>query len=58
NKSYILSITYWEKPQYNNGEPISLKNSSESNDSNNQTSSAETNSSEISEDEYESSDDK
>ncbi|CAG8556998.1 6272_t:CDS:1, partial [Racocetra fulgida] len=57
NKSYILPITYWEKPQYNNSKPISLKNSSESNDSNNQTSSAETNSSEISKDEYESSDD-
>ncbi|CAG8754644.1 934_t:CDS:1, partial [Racocetra fulgida] len=57
NKSYILSIIYWEKPQYNNGESISLKNSSESNDSNNQTSSAKTNSSEISEDKYKSSDD-
>ncbi|CAG8734934.1 12266_t:CDS:2, partial [Racocetra fulgida] len=57
NKSYILPITCWEKPQNNNSEPIPLKNSSESNDLNNQTSSAETNSSEISEDEYESSDD-
>ncbi|CAG8594412.1 11426_t:CDS:2, partial [Ambispora leptoticha] len=56
NKSYILPITYWEKPQYNNSEPIPLKNSSEFNDSNNQTSSTETNSSEISEDKYESSD--
>ncbi|CAG8642773.1 11871_t:CDS:1, partial [Racocetra fulgida] len=55
NKSYILPITCWEKPQYNNGESIPLKNSSEFNDSNNQTSSAETNSSEISEYEYESS---
>ncbi|CAG8727316.1 4123_t:CDS:1, partial [Racocetra fulgida] len=56
NKSYILPITCWEKLQYNNGKPIPLKNSSESNDSNNQTSSTETNSSKISEDEYESSD--
>ncbi|CAG8717513.1 12289_t:CDS:2, partial [Racocetra fulgida] len=57
NKFYILPITCWEKPQYNNGESIPLKNSSEFNDSNNQTLSAETNSIEISENEYELSDD-
>ncbi|CAG8620259.1 31513_t:CDS:2, partial [Racocetra persica] len=37
NKSYILSITCWEKLQYNNSRSISLKILSESNDSNNQT---------------------
>ncbi|CAG8831161.1 35054_t:CDS:1, partial [Racocetra persica] len=54
NKSYILSITCWKKPQYNNGEPIPLKIPSESNNSNNQTLVVETY--EYSEDEYESSD--
>ncbi|CAG8511490.1 10081_t:CDS:1, partial [Racocetra persica] len=56
NKSYILPITCWKKPQYNNNESISLKISSESNNSNNQTLVIETN--EYSEDKYESSDNK
>jgi len=57
NKSYILPITCWEKPQYNNSEPIPINNSNKSDDLFNQASSSKTNSDEISEDEYESSDD-
>ena len=57
NKSYILPITCWEKPQYNNDEPIPINNFNKSNDLNSQTLSSKTNSDEISEDEYESSED-
>src|SRR6185436_14275823 len=49
--------TCWEKPQYNNDEPIPINNFNKSNDLNSQTLSSKTNSDEISEDEYESSED-
>ncbi|CAG8538898.1 121_t:CDS:2 [Racocetra fulgida] len=58
NNAQGYAIIAGKKPQYNNSEPIPLKNSSGSNNSSNQTSSAETNSSEISEDKYKSSNDK